>query len=405
VLTYVVISAVPFQLTVAPETKFVPVTVSVKAAPPAVAEAGETVVTVGIPALMVKDAVAEVPPEFVTVTLAVPTLAMSLAGTAAVSCVVLTYVVVSAVPFQLSVAPETKFVPVTVSVKAAPPAVAVVGESVVMVGVELLTVKGWPLLGTPPTVTTTLPVIAPVGTVATIAPGFQLMMVAATPPKVAVLEPCDEPKFDPEMVTEVPTGPEAVLRAVITGAELVMVNVAPDEAPAESVTVTVAEPAVAIRLAGTAAISCVEFANVVVSGVLPQSTVAPEAKFVPFTVSAKPALPETTDAGKRLAMVGAPTANVEPVGVLPEEEPSESFTDTVIDPAVATRLAGTAACSSVELTKVVVNAVPLDCVSSRETAYALRIAMFLIGTAVEAELAVSAVLSHSTVAPGVKFVP
>jgi hypothetical protein len=220
--------------------------------------------------------------------------------------------------------------------------------------------------------------MAPEGTVVTSAVGFQLLTVAPTPPKVAVLEPCEEPKFDPEMVTEVPTGPEAVLRAVMTGAELVTANVAPGDVPAESVTVTVAVPVAAIRLAGTAAISSVELASVVIRAVLPHITVAPEAKSVPYTVRANPAPPATADVGDVPPIVGVPTENVESVGVVPEEEPSEFVTDMITDSELATRFAGTAACSSVELTKVVVNEVLAEPAPP---------------------------LFHSTVAPGVKFVP
>jgi hypothetical protein len=54
---------------------------------------------------------------------------MSLAGTEAVNFVPLTYVVVSPVLFQFTVEVETKFVPFTVRVNAAPPAVALEGES------------------------------------------------------------------------------------------------------------------------------------------------------------------------------------------------------------------------------------------------------------------------------------
>ncbi len=53
---------------------------------------------------------------------------------AAVSCVALTKVVVRAFPLKLTVEPLTKFVPFTVKVKAAPPAMALVGEMLVMVG-------------------------------------------------------------------------------------------------------------------------------------------------------------------------------------------------------------------------------------------------------------------------------
>ena len=63
-----------------------------------------------------------------TVTCAVPAAAIRLAGTCAVSCVAETKVVVRFVPFQLTTEAEMKFVPCIVNVKAAPPAVAVLGE-------------------------------------------------------------------------------------------------------------------------------------------------------------------------------------------------------------------------------------------------------------------------------------
>ena len=82
----------------------------------------------------------EVPPPgagLVTVTLAVPVLLMSIAGTCAVSWVALTKLVVSADPFQLITAPLTKPVPFTVNVKPAPPTIAFTGDSDVTVGVAL----------------------------------------------------------------------------------------------------------------------------------------------------------------------------------------------------------------------------------------------------------------------------
>ena len=79
----------------------------------------------------------EVPPPgagFVTVTLNVPAAAMSGAVIAAVTCVALTNVVVLDAPLKFTTEPETKPVPFTVKVNAAPPAVALVGESDVIVG-------------------------------------------------------------------------------------------------------------------------------------------------------------------------------------------------------------------------------------------------------------------------------
>ena len=95
-----------------------------------------------------------------------------------------------------------------------------VGERVVIEGVEI-TVKGDPLLATPPTVTTTFPVLAPAGTRATIDVALQLVIdVAVVPLKVTVLVPCVAPKLEPLIVTEAPTGPEVGERLVIEGGEL-----------------------------------------------------------------------------------------------------------------------------------------------------------------------------------------
>jgi hypothetical protein len=52
-----------------------------------------------------------------------------------------------------------------------------------------VTVKATPLLATPPTVTTALPVVAPVGTGATMLVSLQLVGVAVVPLKVRLLVP------------------------------------------------------------------------------------------------------------------------------------------------------------------------------------------------------------------------
>jgi hypothetical protein len=90
----------------------------------------------------------DVPPPglgFTTVIDAVPAVATSEAGTAAVSRVDETNVVVRAEPFHFTVAPETKLLPFTVKVKPALPAVTHVGLIEVVAGTGLLIVKvtGW----------------------------------------------------------------------------------------------------------------------------------------------------------------------------------------------------------------------------------------------------------------------
>ena len=69
-------------------------------------------------------------PGLTTVTCAMPGVAMSLAGIAAVSRVLLTKVVVRFSPFQPTTAPDTKPLPFAVRVKAAPPAAALFGDNV-----------------------------------------------------------------------------------------------------------------------------------------------------------------------------------------------------------------------------------------------------------------------------------
>jgi hypothetical protein len=96
----------------------------------------------------------------------------------------------------------------------------IVGESPERTGT--IRTQNWKLLllGNPPTVTTTLrqPPAAPAGTTATMEVAVQLVGVARVPPKVTVLDPSVDPKFEPLIVTAVPTGPPEGEMFVITGA-------------------------------------------------------------------------------------------------------------------------------------------------------------------------------------------
>ncbi len=106
-----------------------------------------------------------------------------------------------------------KFVPLIVTEVPTGPDV---GERLVILG-KMMTVKATPLLATPPTVTTTFPVVAPPGTVTEMPVALQLVGVAAVPLKVTVLVPCDAPKFVPLIATGVPTEPEFGFRPVMLG--------------------------------------------------------------------------------------------------------------------------------------------------------------------------------------------
>ena len=83
-----------------------------------------------------------------------------------------------------------------------------------------VTVKLTPLLARPPTVTTTLPEVAAVGTRARMLVALQLVGVAAVPLNATVFVPWLAPKFVPVIVTEVPAGPDVGERLVIVGAVL-----------------------------------------------------------------------------------------------------------------------------------------------------------------------------------------
>jgi hypothetical protein len=110
------------------------------------------------------------------------------AGTVVAMLVALQLVTVAVVPLNFTVplpwvAP--KFVPVIVT---AAPTAPVVTDRLVMCGATT-TVKVTPLLGDPETVTTTLPVVAPLGTVAAMLVALQLVTVAVVPLNFTVLLP------------------------------------------------------------------------------------------------------------------------------------------------------------------------------------------------------------------------
>src|SRR5438876_1986368 len=152
-LTKVVVRAEPLKFTVELETKFVPFTVSVKAASVTDLLVGKMLVVVGVALFTVNTCALDVPPPgagFVTVMLKVPAVVRSLAGMEAVSWVLLANAVVRAEPAKFTTEFVTKFVPLTVSVKAPSPTFLLVGEMLVVVGAGLLTVNVCALEVPPP---------------------------------------------------------------------------------------------------------------------------------------------------------------------------------------------------------------------------------------------------------------
>src|SRR6266404_5293923 len=93
--------------------------------------------------------------------------------------------------------------------------------------VDVATVKLTPLLATPPTVTTTFPVVAPTGTGAAMLVALQPVGVVAVPFNVTVLVPCGDPKFVPVITTGVPTAPDVGFTLLLLGASAVTVMLTP----------------------------------------------------------------------------------------------------------------------------------------------------------------------------------
>jgi hypothetical protein len=130
----------PFTFTTAPTTKFDPFTASVNAGPPATTLDGLRDEIVGGGRKTLNAMLVELPPPgagFIAETRNIPAVEMSAAEMAAVSCVELTNVVGLAVAPNKILAPLTKFVPFTLSVKLPPPICSDVGEIDEIVGREL----------------------------------------------------------------------------------------------------------------------------------------------------------------------------------------------------------------------------------------------------------------------------
>ena len=264
--TKVVGRGLPFQRTTELLTKFVPVMTRVNPPLPATVVAGLMLLIVGNGLVMVKVAVLDVPPlgaGLKTVTFAVPAVATSLAGIAAVSWVLETKVVVRSLPFQRTTEPLTKFVPVMVRVKLPLPATVVAGLMLLIVGAGLLMVNVTAPDSPPPgaglkTVTFAVPAVA-----TSLAGMAAVSWVLETNPVVRSLpfQRTTEPltKFVPVMVRVNPPLPAtavAGLMLLIVGKGFVMVKGAVLEVRFPGLTtVTFAVPAVAILLAGMVAVS------------------------------------------------------------------------------------------------------------------------------------------------------
>src|SRR5438552_16354021 len=166
------------------------------------------------------------------------------------------------------------------------------GDKLLMLGAAS-TVNLAPALATPLPPTTTLPVVAPAGTGATIEVALQLAGVATVPLNVTALVPWVEPKLRPAMVSDAPTAPELGDKLLMLGTASTVNNT---PALATPLTVTTTLPVVAP--AGTGATIEVALQLVGLALVaLKKTALAPwvEPKLVPVIVTDAPTAPEIGD--------------------------------------------------------------------------------------------------------------
>ena len=230
-------------------------------------------------------------------------------GTVAVILLVVQLVMVAAVPLNFTALPAPwalKFVP---AITMADPTAPVLGVRLLMLGAGE-TVKLTPLLATPPAVvTTTLPVVAPVGTVAVMLLVVQLVMVAAVPLNFTALPAPWALKFDPAMMMDDPTAPVLGVRVLMLGAGDTVKLTPVLATPPAAVTTTL--PVVAPL--GTVAVMLLVVQLVMVAVVPLNVTALPAPwvlKFVPAMTMAVPTAPVL---GVNEVMLGAEvTVNVVP---------------------------------------------------------------------------------------------
>jgi hypothetical protein len=293
-LQLVTVAVVPLKVTMpvpCVEPKLVPVIVT---AVPTAPDVGDKLLMLGA-ATTVNFTPLLATPLVLTTTLPV----VAPVGTVVTIDVALQLPTVAVVPLKVTVpVPCVAPKPVPVIMTDAPTA-PVVGDRLVMVGVGN-TVKGRPLLATPLAFTTTLPVVAAVGTVATMDVALQLVIVALVPLNVTVPVPWVEPKPVPAIVTDAPTAADVGDRLVMFGVGST-VNATPllFTPLAKTTTFPVVAPLGTVTLIDVAA-------QLVMAAAAPLNVTVPfvEVKPVPVIVTAAPTAPEV---GDKLVILGAAT--------------------------------------------------------------------------------------------------
>jgi hypothetical protein len=363
-LTTVVTRGTPFQSTTVPVTKPLPVTVSVKPAVPAIADVCDDPVNTGTALLTVNVAAEDAPPPGValkSVTESVPAVARSASGTVAVTSVELTNAVASATPFHCTTERLSRLVPITVSVNAALPVVAVFCESEVSVGTGLSIVKVTAGVDGPPpgkglnTVIETVPavVMSAAGTDAVTSVVLTTVVTRAAPFHSTTVPVSKLVPVTVRVKAALPAIAEVCDNVPTVGTGLLIVKViAADTPPPGSglATVTGTVPEFAMSAAGTVAVNEVALLNVVAISVPFQSTPELATKFVPVRVSVKAAVPPIAEVCESDVSVGTGLliVNVIAADVPPPGKALTTVTEAV--PASAMSPAGTVAVTSVGLT-------------------------------------------------------
>lgn len=139
----------------------------------------------------------------------------------------------------------------------------------------------------PPTVTEIVPVVAPTGTVVVIVVDVLAVTMAVVPLKLTVLLAGVRSKFVPVIVTVVPMGPEAGVKAVMVGTAA-KVNPFCVAVPPGVVTETLPEVPAAIIAVILVADTTLNDA----AAVPPKLTAVAPVKFVPVIVTVVPMVPE-----------------------------------------------------------------------------------------------------------------
>ena len=260
---------------------------------PTAPDVGDRLLITGVATTVNEELLVTVTP--LTVTDTVPVVA-PLGTTATIDVAVQLVIEVADVPLNLTVpCVVPKFEPAIVTEA---PTAPDVGDRLVIVGVARTVNEDVLVTVTPLAVTDTVPVVAPLGTTATIDVAVQLVIEVADVP-LNLTVPCVVPKFEPAIVTEAPTAPDAGDRLLIAGVSRAVNEELLVTEPPLAVTATV--PVVAPD--GTTATIDVFPQLVIEVAVVPLNLTVPFVvpKFVPVIVTEAPTAP---DVGDRLVIVG-----------------------------------------------------------------------------------------------------